>query len=226
LQIPFRSFYDQPATSAALFASNVCLFWETLRVKTSILALLLCLITLPLTAQEETLIAGDIESGGFGGPVVKFGSVNGEAGIIVGGRGGWIINHTFILGGGGYGLANNIKAKVPGPFGERYLNFGYGGVELEYIAQSDKLLHFSVMTLIGAGGLGWRDETMRPGSNSEGDGFFILEPAAQVNLNVTKYFRISAGVSYRYVSGVDSPAATDANLSGPTGVLTFRFGKF
>jgi hypothetical protein len=195
-------------------------------MKTSILALLFCLVTLPLIAQEETLVSGEIESGGFGGPVVKFGSINGEAGILVGGRGGWIINHTFILGGGGYGLTNDVKAKVLGPSGERYLNFGYGGFEIEYIAASDKLLHFSVMTLIGGGGVGWKDESIRSGMNSDSDTFFVLEPAAQVNLNVTKYFRISAGVSYRYITGVNSPATTNANLSGPMGVLTFRFGNF
>lgn len=195
-------------------------------MRASILVLLFCVATLPLVAQEETLITGDIESGGFGGPVVKFGSMNGEGGIIVGGRGGWIINHTFIIGGGGYGLANNVKAKVLSPTGQRYLNFGYGGVELEYVARSDKLLHFSVMTLIGGGGLGWKDEGTRSGGSTDSDEFFVLEPAAQVNLNITKSFRMSAGISYRYISGVSSPAATDADLSGPSAVLTFRFGTF
>jgi len=190
------------------------------------IVLLLCFISLPLLAQEETLIGGEMESGGFGGPVVKFGSINGESGIFVGGRGGWIINHTFILGGGGYGLTNDVKAKVLGPYGQRYLNFGYGGVELEYIAQSDKLIHLSVMTLIGGGGVGWKDESIRSGMNGDTDAFFVIEPAAQMNLNITKYFRLSAGVSYRYVSGVNSPVATNADLSGPAGVLTFRFGKF
>lgn len=188
--------------------------------------LLLCFVALPLLAQEETLISGDIESGGFGGPVVKYGSVNGEGGIFVGGRGGWIINHTLILGGGGYGLANNVKAKVLSPTGQRYLNFGYGGVELEYVAQSDKLVHFSVMMLIGGGGLGWKDESTRSGGNTDSDEFFIVEPAAQVNLNITKSFRMSAGITYRYVSGVSSPVATNADLSGPSAVLTFRFGTF
>ena len=44
------------------------------------------------------------------------------------GRGGWIINHTFVIGGGGYGLANNIRSSDAQsfifPHGETYLNFG------------------------------------------------------------------------------------------------------
>jgi len=188
---------------------------------------LLCVGMFSAFAQEETLINGSIENGGFGGPVLKMGSFNGEAAILVGGRGGWIINHSFIIGGGGYGLANNVKAKVSGPYGERYLNFGYGGLELEYISQSDRLIHFSFQTLIGAGGLSWRDENVRVGMrDSDGDSFFIVEPGVNATLNVTKYFRISGGVSYRFISGVQSPASSSPDLSGPSGVLTFRFGKF
>jgi hypothetical protein len=196
-------------------------------MKTACFVLMLFLVAIPAIAQEETLIKGDIESGGFGGPVVKFTSMNGEAGILVGGRGGWIINHSFIIGGGGYGLANNINAKVPGPYGERYLNFGYGGVELEYISQPARLIHMSYMMLIGGGGVNWRDENMRVGSmNQESDAFFILEPEVNVTLNVTQYFRLSAGVSYRYVSGSSSAVSSNADLSGPSGVIVFRFGKF
>jgi hypothetical protein len=189
--------------------------------------LLLCIGMLSAFAQEETLISGSIENGGFGGPVLKIGSFNGEAAILVGGRGGWIINHSFIIGGGGYGLVNNVKAKVLGPYGERYLNFGYGGLELEYVSQSDRLIHFSFQTLIGAGGLSWRDKDVRVGmSNSNNDTFFIVEPGVNATLNVTAYFRISCGVSYRFISGLQSPASSSSDLSGPSGVLTFRFGKF
>jgi hypothetical protein len=196
-------------------------------MKTISLIVLICLVAFPALAQEETLIKGEIESGGFGGPVVKFTSMNGEGGILIGGRGGWIINHSFIIGGGGYGLANNIKAKVPGPNGERYLNFGYGGVEMEYVSQPTRLIHFSYMVLIGGGGVNWRDENMHAGTvNPESDSFFILEPEVNVTLNVTQYFRLSAGVSYRYVNGASSAVSSNPDLSGPSGVLTFRFGKF
>jgi hypothetical protein len=189
---------------------------------------LLFLVTYPAIGQEEeTLIEGTIESGGFGGPVVKIGNLNGETGVLVGGRGGWIINHSFILGGGGYGLATNVRAKTLGPNGERYLTFGYGGLELEYVPESNKLTHISIMTLIGAGGLGWRDhDVFISGRDENVDAFFVLEPAVNVTLNITTFFRISAGGSYRYITGLTSEASTNANLSGPLAVLTFRFGKF
>jgi len=196
-------------------------------MKTAAIVILMCIAIFPAFAQDETLIDGPIESGGFGGPVIKVGSFNGEAGMLVGGRGGWILNHSFIIGGGGYGLVNNVKAKVLGPYGERYLNFGYGGLELEYVSHPHRLVNFSFQTLIGAGGLSWRDPDVKVGMrDSDNDTFFIVEPGVNVTINVTTYFRLSGGVSYRYISGVQSPASNDVDLSGPSGVLTFRFGKF
>jgi len=188
----------------------------------------LLLLAFPLLAQEEeTLLKGTIESGGFGGPVVKLGSFNSESGVLVGGRGGWIINHTFILGGGGYGLVNNVRARFLGPRGERYLAFGYGGLELEYVPQWNEIVHVSFMMLIGGGGVGWRDtQAEAVPREEESDAFFILEPAANVTLNVTPHFRLSVGLSYRYITGVNSTASSNSGLSGPSGVLTFRFGKF
>ena len=54
-----------------------------------ILCVLVVVVPLVASAQEETLIRGDgIESGGYGGPVIKFMSFAGNLGVIVGGRGG------------------------------------------------------------------------------------------------------------------------------------------
>jgi len=101
------------------------------------------------SAQERTLVGHGIESGGFGGPVVKLTQVNGEFGVLVGGRGGWIINHVFVLGGGGYGLVNDawVRGLVPEP----RLQFGYGGLELEGIVASNSLVHITVAGLVGGG---------------------------------------------------------------------------
>ena len=105
---------------------------------------------------------------------------------------------------------------------------GYGGLELDYIASSNDLLHLSVGVLVGAGGIGYTHDNNNDMFNTSPakDAFFVLEPSAHVNLNVTHYFRIAAGASYRYVSGLKSIVSTNNDLSGPTAVLAFEFGKF
>jgi hypothetical protein len=179
------------------------------------------------SAQEETLICGNIESGGFGGPAVKVTTINGEGAVMIGGRGGWIINHTFVLGGGGYGLVNDISATVPDAAdGFRYVDLGYGGLDLEYITTSDRLVHLSIGLLVGGGGVRYKGDRVTDDRRSM-DGFFVAEPSLTVNLNVTRFFRIGAGASYRYVNGVNGGGITsDADLSGASAMLTLKFGKF
>jgi hypothetical protein len=172
--------------------------------------------SMPALAQqeEETLVAGDFHSGGFGAAVVKFGEVADDFAVFAGGRGGWIINHTFVLGGGGYGLANDVDLDGDGV---RDIEFGYGGLELEYINSSDNLLHFTIYMLIGGGGIS---------TNIGEDGVFVLEPTLNGELNVTTYFRINAGVGYRWVSGVDTPGLSSSNMSSLMGMVALKFGAF
>ncbi len=188
-----------------------------------------------VNAQEQTLISGPVENGGFGGPVVKFSDIDNKFAILVGGYGGWLINHSFMIGGGGYGLVNNIHASQAaqlyyGTGDNLRLQFGYGGLMLEYIGEPDKLVHYSVSTLIGAGGVGYNYLDNFYNSFQEDNGrtsaFFVLEPSAGVELNVTRFFRLNAGASYRLVRGSDLPGISDSDLSHLSGYLTFKFGKF
>ncbi|MBI4501521.1 MAG: hypothetical protein HY700_10200 [Gemmatimonadetes bacterium] len=92
-----------------------------------------CISATPLTGQEpESLVGNTVSHGGFGGPVLRFTELNGQFGIMLGGHGGWIINHRFVIGGGAYGLTGkNIDVSYVSPTGGRpYLTFGYGGIEL------------------------------------------------------------------------------------------------
>lgn len=185
------------------------------------------LFNVSVYSQEETLInQGNVVHGGFGGPVVKFTSVNKELGILVGGRGGWIIDHTFVIGGGGYGLSNNISSGQIVNGKNMYLNFGYGGFEMEYITNWDKLVHASFYLLIGGGGVNLKESNHDMSWNKDTNSFFVLEPAVNVELNIVKFFRINFGASYRFISGVDSYGLQNNNLAGPSAMLTLKFGKF
>jgi hypothetical protein len=204
-------------------------------MKMNMFFVVVLLAVLPLYAQEETLLGdGEIAHGGYGGPEVKFTNINNQLGILVGGRGGWIINHTIVLGGAGYGLANAVDAKVMGPLAEPYLAFGYGGFTLEWIIKSDKLVHFSVNALFGGGGAGFRQDLDNDNSEDRDDACLVIEPGATVELNVTNFMRASFGASYRYVNGIESryvdglkyDATSDESLSGPALSILLRFGKF
>jgi hypothetical protein len=192
-----------------------------------VLLFLFMTTTVTALAQEQTLISGDIESGGFGGPAVKITRLNGETGVLVGGRGGWIVNHKFVLGGGGYGLVTNVKAKTTDSIHQN-IELGYGGLDLEYIASSDDLLHLSLGLLIGGGGIAYKDENdnFMDAHHRAMKGFFVLEPNVAANLNVTHFFRLAAGLSFRYINGLNSTLSTNADLSGPSVFFMLKFGTF
>jgi len=156
-----------------------------------------------------------------------FGQINGQTGIFVGGQGGWIINHTFVLGGRGYGLVNEVDVEG---LQNIKLEFGCGGALLEYIIASDKLLHLGIQCMIGAGGVrhAVKDYTQDHDDidYSSDDAFFVLEPGINLVLNITKYFRLSAGAEYRYVNGVEYEDLSDSDLSGVSVQILFKFGVF
>ncbi len=203
-------------------------------------ALLVLLAAEGAQAQMKTLISGEVEHGGFGGPVVKASQVMGNSAVFVGGRGGWIVNHRYVLGGGGYGMASRMDARgeaeafyldEDGMREDLTLQFGYGGVEFEWIGRPDNLIHYSFYTLIGAGGVTYVEKDDDNGRNDRhdsdrSDAVFVMEPAVNGEINVTEWFRIALGVSYRHVTDVDLVGVDDADLSGVSGALTFKFGKF
>jgi hypothetical protein len=200
-----------------------------------IVLLMLLVPVFVLAGEEETLVRGPIQSGGYGGPVLKIGPILDDTGVFVGGVGGWVINSTFVLGGGGFGLVNNVPAPVSIrttedfiPDGDDWvLNFGYGGVFLEYIVRSKKMMHTSVHTLIGGGGVGYRRKNWDENADELGtESFFVLEPGANVMVNVTSFFRIGVGGTYRFITGVDSDWIEDADLRGASAQIVFKFGSF
>ena len=180
-----------------------------------ILCVLVVVVPLVASAQEETLVRGDgIESGGYGGPVIKFMSLAGNFGIIVGGRGGWIINHTFVIGGGYYGMASNIK--IDGST----TDLEYGGFELEYIWQSDRVLHFTIHVGLGGG----RVQMIDPYNE---DRFFYVEPTVNLEVNLIKWFRINAGIGYLWVDNIQGmPGLSTSDVRSVTGTIVFKFGWF
>lgn len=201
-------------------------------MKRFVFILISFVLSISAAAQEQTLISGKIESGGFGGPVVKFSQIDGRFAVLVGGYGGWLINHTFMIGGGGFGLANTIRGSRAaqlyyGTGNDLRLQFGYGGLMLEYIGEHNSLVHYYVSALIGAGGVNYDYiNNLYYDNFDEASPCFVFEPSLGAELNVTRFFRIAAGAGYRLVRGTDLVGVSDSQLSDFSLNLTFKFGKF
>jgi hypothetical protein len=189
------------------------------------LLILLGLSAASLLAQEEHLIGDKIESGGFGGPVWKATRLNGETAFLSGGRGGWIINHAFVIGGGGYGTLADVRTNLTGAGGKRlYLRMEYGGLELEYIRHSAKLVHWTVQSLFGTGRVLLKEHD--PEFENASDRIGVVDAGLNLEMNVVKWMRVNAGAGYRLVFGVDTDGLNEGDLGGGCVQVTLKFGGF
>lgn len=178
----------------------------------------------------ETLISGNIATGAFGGPVLMYSRVLDRDALFVGGKGGLIANRSFVLGAAGFGMVSRVLAPEGAPEGGENLklDFGYGGLWLEYILLPDKLVHASIGALIGGGGLSYRRIRRGPLESRivEDDIVFVAEPSASLELNILPSLKAALGVGYRYVGSVDVSGLRREDLRGLTGSLTLKFGRF
>jgi hypothetical protein len=188
--------------------------------------------------------SGPVKSGGYGAPEIKLTTINGgDMGLLVGGKGGWIVNSCFSIGGGGYGLVTSHKIadykmapQYPSTSKDStaYLQMGYGGLILEYINSSDDVIHFTISALIGGGMANYSEKAYSYNNHNYNDNYHsnvvtpivVFEPGATVDINITKFMRIGLGASYRMVWQTDLPATKNSDLSGVSGNLSFKFGKF
>jgi hypothetical protein len=184
--------------------------------------------------QAQTLFGGkDLSHGGFGAPEIKISDVDGHSRLFTGAKAAWIVDHGFYLGVGGYGMTWGIDAP-PDEYGDKqYLHMGYGGVLMGYTFFSNWLVHANIEHIIGAGGYGlvnnaFGDENFeRHMDRNNANAFFVWDPQVTMELNVAKYFRVTAGVGYRALAiPREKHGFSSQDLSGITGSLSFKAGKF
>jgi len=184
-------------------------------------------------SAEQTLIPSRFTNGGYGAPVQRFSSVAGKNVLFSGVEGGWIMNHQFILGLAGYGMATqnvrnsgtslrDSKGRAP------VVEMGYGGLLLGYTPQSMSLGHLAFQVVIGGGGFTYDVEDIAGVRQEDApcDAFFVAEPSLQGEVNITRFLRIGVGGGYRFISGASLDGLRDRDLRGASASLTFKLGHF
>jgi len=155
---------------------------------------------------------------------MQFTALAGEFAHMMGGGGAVLLN-DFFIGGYGLGLTNAIPDYVNDHPDDR-LSLGHGGFWIGYSLFGGKPVHASISTMVGWGEFGI--------IGYEGDYPFIrdrifaLIPAIELEMNLTRYFRIGAGATYHIITGLDEHrhGYGPGELSNPGGFLSFKFGWF
>lgn len=191
--------------------------------------------------EIRTIFSREKSNGGYGAFTISYSNIGGYDALVTGGRGAFIFDRVLAVGLAGYGFVNNLEYDRFNNQIHSSLAGGYGGLLIEPILAGTSPVHLSFPVLIGAGGVTLTDfynldDWQSPFSNYEYDydAFFVVEPGVELELNVTRFFRLAAAVSYRYTSEIEllgfedlinGPVAPNA-LRGFNYGLTFKFGKF
>ncbi len=193
--------------------------FKTLGISTLLLAVG-ALVGTSAYAKDALIDMENARSGGFGGPVVKYGDINGDSAAMIGGEGAGTFtsgDHSLLIGGAGFGLVNELDWDT-----DRKLEMGYGGLMLGYTHRPDAVVHVESKLLLGAGGVSIIDTA---GDDEDSGSFMVTELTVSGEVNVTDFLEIGLGGAYRLTSepGIDGLSASD--LSGPSIVISFQFGQ-
>ncbi len=191
------------------------------------LSVILILLSKGTFAQEDnaerTLLRRDIVLTDVISPEIKFNSILGDIGTLIGIYGGPMINNRLLIGAcGGVNL------------GHPRVDYGYLGGIIQYVYRPEDMVHMSIQLVVASGTT--KDyENPKSGLldnfwNISGESFFMVEPGINLEVNITTRVKLVMGVSYRYVSGINSAReeirythVTNEDMSGLNFNISFKF---
>ena len=165
--------------------------------------------------------------GGFGSISAGYTQIQDIDAAMFGFQGGWMLGHNM-----GFGIYGNIFASDYNYKIDKYISGGYAGLFIEPIVGPRFPVHLSFPINFGMGGA-TNFESYSHYENIESevnytnsDMFFVVEPGVEIELNMTKFFRIAFGAYYRQTTDLMINGFENDALTGLSGGVTLKFGKF
>lgn len=182
------------------------------------------------SSDANTIFSRSSELKGFGAYEMKLTQISDITSLFIGASGGVTVNKIFMFGIAGYGLVSNPEIVESSTSTPLRLNGGYGGLLFGFNVFPRKVVHLSFPIVIGGGSMYLTDPFYFQDSDSEftveKSGFMVVEPGANLEFNVTRFFHLGMGASYRYVQGLSMNSLTDEQLLGWAINLNLKFGSF
>ncbi len=181
--------------------------------------------------EIKTLLGRKSKVSIFGAVDLKVGKWNDKTNLLVGGHAGVLLDNKFTLALAGYGITTRSEFQGLNSNENVYLSGGYGGLYLGYAVLSREVVHVNFPLLIGGGGIDIIEDqdgifNNGFGSINESSGFFIVEPGIELELNITRFFKLAIGGTYRFIEGANLEELDESELNGFSTHITFKLGKF
>jgi len=182
----------------------------------------------------NTLAGNHDHSGGYGALFFKGTSFKDQHLLIAGIRGAWVVNRSFGIGVDANGIipTANYSGIDPEGLNQAILVGGYGGILLEPILWSNKVVHLTFPLSFGAGWLGyiedWENDHYyyQSGELYDDDIFWYFEPAINVEVNVAKFFRVGVGISRRFTQDLHLKNTSATAFDEMNYGILLKFGGF
>ncbi|MBN2434062.1 MAG: caspase family protein [Spirochaetes bacterium] len=180
---------------------------------------------------DYLLKSGNVRFSGMGGPMYYMLPFAESHASFMGGAGGVIINDSWVFGAGGFGLVNPTKASDYSEsfqeLEEQYLVLGYGGFFFNYYFNPKSIVTYSVGFMLGGGSCTVvSDLDQDPENFNNSSDFFAFYPFLNVNVNMTRFFRVGAGVGYNYFSKLNVDYIKEDEFNNITINVFAQFGWF
>jgi hypothetical protein len=182
--------------------------------------------------EFQTLFGHNRPGGAYGAFSFGYTEIDQKQAVIFGGRFEWIAGHSIGFGFGGNGFINeyhwdnNLQRDI-------FLTGGYGGLYIEPILLPNFPVHLSFPCLFGVGGISYVTKETNDYRNmiEDSEVFLIAEPAAEIEFNITRHFRVALGTSYRFTTPFDVGTTASIPISSNaveswSYMMTFKFGRF
>jgi hypothetical protein len=211
--------------------------------KTLLIASMLIVVSLITFSQEpdfeyyknremKTLLGHDRGGGGYCSFSTGYSTINNMDAIMFGGRFSWMASHSMGIGMGATGFMNEFHYE-PSIDRDVFLTGGYGGLYIEPIIFPRLPVHLSFPVLLGFGGISFIsvDNDFNENFLEDSKAFLLIEPAAEFELNLTRFLRLAVGASYRLPTPFDvglpgSYSIDVKSLRTVSYIVTLKLGKF
>lgn len=184
------------------------------------------LATLSLSAQSAQQAKPSV--GGYGAGLAEITTVNGRVALNVGGHGGVLLNHKWMIGASGHNIFFEQKEAT----GYRDFQFAYYGIMTEYRFKPSARVHAAIGVTAGGGFLQQKIYTNNNGGErnvswvKDGHWTAVVHPTVSLNVKLLSFMQARAHVGYRFTGDVDATKYNGNRLNGVGAGVGLAFGAF